>query len=230
MSMVSVVAAHEVRPRFSRSSRSANVVDEARLPHTDGGAERRPGLDSAQAVSSSRDRRPRRSRPRARRTRGPAGYPARVARRLRSPAATRSRASKRAAGNPAAILPLVGGEIGVSRRKREAVRLPDDLADLDSNREIQVARHPPDHGDLLQVLPSEKRGVGLDLEEELRDDGRHAAKVAGSRGALPSFRDAGDLDGSREPRRVELARLRAGRARPRLRASSRAASSCSRLG
>ena len=104
--------------------------------------------------------------------------------------------------------PLLGGEIRVSRRERQAVGFPHGLSDLDANREVEVPDEATHDRDLLEVLPAEEGGVRLHLEEELRDDGGNAAEVAGTDGSLPAFRDVCDLDRSRKTRRIELFRSR----------------------
>ena len=155
-----------------------------------------------------RDRRRRRSRRRARRAR--ARHASRLSRRRASvsPARRGRRAAKRAFGQERGALALLGREVGVARGEREAVRLAHGLADDEAQRKVQVAHHPADHGDLLQILAAEVRDVGRDLEEELRDDGRHAAEVARADRAFAALGDA--------LRRRPRSRSRPGRSRRRI--------------
>src|SRR6266542_3813312 len=181
-----------------------DVVDQARLPRPDGGAERRPGLDpSRPAHRVGRD-----DLDVVHRESGGLEIPAGILLELLDVAFSRRDSVPRleeSGREPGRQLPLVGREIGVSRGEGEAIRLSDRVAGFDRDREIQIARHPPDHGDLLQVFLAKKSEVGLNLEEELSDDGGHSSKVAGPRGALPAFADAGDLDRRGEIRGIEHA-------------------------
>ena len=69
-------------------------------------------------------------------------------------------------------------QVGVARAQREPVGLAHRGHHDDLDREVEVARHPPDHDGLLGVLLPEERDVGADRVEELRHDRRDPAEVA----------------------------------------------------
>ena len=102
-------------------------------------------------------------------------------------------------------LALAVAKARVAARQREAVGLADGLADLDPHGDVEVADEPPDHGDLLGVLLTEERDVGLGHVEELGHDGRDAGEVLlAARLALQRGADAGDADARGEARRIDL--------------------------
>ena len=74
---------------------------------------------------------------------------------------------------------LLGREVDVARRQREAVGLADGRAGDDLGRDRQVERHPADDHDLLGVLLAEVGVLGADEVEQDRDDRRHPVEVAG---------------------------------------------------
>src|SRR4029077_19627050 len=81
-------------------------------------------------------------------------------------------------------LPVIGRQVRVAGGESEPVGLPDRFTRLDPDREVEIADHAADDGDLLEVLHSEEGGVGLDLVEEPGDDRRDSAKVAGTDSAF----------------------------------------------
>ena len=90
-------------------------------------------------------------------------------------------------------------EVGVARRHRQAVGLADGRQDLDLDREVEVADHPPDHDGLLGVLLAEVGDVGADRVEELGDDRRDPAEVLGAAARRVAAEDLGQ---ARRPRRA----------------------------
>ena len=48
----------------------------------------------------------------------------------------------------------------------------------DVDRQVEVADHAPDAGELLRVLLAEKRDVGAGEVQQLAHDGQHAVEVA----------------------------------------------------
>ena len=94
---------------------------------------------------------------------------------------------------------------GVAARQREPVRLADGRADLDPDRDVEVAHQALDHRRLLRVLLAEVRDVGADDVEQLGDHGRDAVEMAAAAvGALERLGHAADRHGGREARRVDL--------------------------
>ena len=99
-------------------------------------------------------------------------------------------------------------------------RHPDDL-----DAEVEVADHASDDRELLEVLLPEHRQVGVGDAEQLGDDGRDPAEVAGSHRPLEAFGQPARHDVRLEARRVH----RRGRRRvhgvdARLRQASRSSS------
>src|SRR5262249_39638120 len=74
--------------------------------------------------------------------------------------------------------------VGVAHRRM--------AGDLDI--EVEIARHAPDDLELLVILRAENSGVRPDHVEELGDDRRYAAKVAGTKLAGEERRKALNLD------------------------------------
>ena len=91
---------------------------------------------------------------------------------------------------------LLGGQVDVARRERQAVRLADGRAGEDLRRKGQVAGHLADDHDLLGVLLAEVRALRADQVEQDRDDGRDAIEVTGSCRSLERLRDRSDPDAS----------------------------------
>jgi len=78
---------------------------------------------------------------------------------------------------------LLGAEVSVPGRERQAVRVADRRHDGDVQLEVQVRDHPPQHLDLLGVLAAEEGEVRMDDVEQLVDHCGDASKV--SRPARP---------------------------------------------
>lgn len=76
-------------------------------------------------------------------------------------------------------LPLIRRQITVSRAHRETIGLSHrgTFEDLDSH--FEVHDHPPNQGELLIILPTERRQIGLEEAEEPSDDGENAFEMAG---------------------------------------------------
>src|SRR5260370_20955192 len=89
---------------------------------------------------------------------------------------------------------FVGVQIGVARRKRQAVGLAYDRANHAFGVEIQIAHHLRDDAHLLRILAPEISVVRLDDLEQFHYDRGYAAKMAGTRAALEAV--AKSLDGN----------------------------------
>ena len=76
-----------------------------------------------------------------------------------------------------AALALVGIEVRVATRHRDAVGLPHERAAAHVDRQVEIARHLPDHRELLEVLATEERVARPDDREQLRDDRRDPVEV-----------------------------------------------------
>ena len=72
----------------------------------------------------------------------------------------------------------------------------------------QVADHPPDHGELLEILLAEQGDIRPDGQQKLRDDGRDALEVPGPSLPLPAIRHAAHAHGRGEPLRVNISEPR----------------------
>src|SRR5581483_11238709 len=94
------------------------------------------------------------------------------------------------------------GEIAVARRHRKSVGLAHGRHAEDLDRQIEIARQAADHLELLEILLAETGDIGLDLMEELGDDGGDAFEMTGPRRAIEMVREPGDLDLRREPFRI----------------------------
>ncbi len=79
---------------------------------------------------------------------------------------------------------LLRGEIAVAGAEGEAVRVADDGANDQINRDVEIADHGAEHGDLGGVLLTEEGAVGGEDVEELADNRGDAAKVTGPGGAV----------------------------------------------
>ena len=80
--------------------------------------------------------------------------------------------------------PLLGVEVAVAARQRQAVGLADGLAADHLDPEAQVRAHPADQRELLVVLLAEHRHVGPHQPEQLGDHRQHAAR-SGRAGTRP---------------------------------------------
>src|SRR5580765_2425566 len=89
-------------------------------------------------------------------------------------------------------LALVGIQIGVARAHGQAVGLPDDRADYNLYRKIQIARQATDDGGLRGVFLSEEGNIGFDDVKEFGNHCRHPAKVAGTRSPIELLAQAFD--------------------------------------
>ena len=101
---------------------------------------------------------------------------------------------------------LLGAEVSVPGRERQAVRVADRRHDGDVQLEVQVGDHPPQHLDLLGVLPAEEGDVRADDREQLQADRGHAAEVTGTMLALEHRAELRHLDPRLVAGRVELGR------------------------
>ena len=171
------------------------------------------------------------------------GPPARCERRVAT--TTRGRRPRRARRGPTAsdamhsaprrarcAAAVVGGEVRVAARHREAVGLADERAADHLDRQVEVGGHAPDDRELLGVLAPEVGAARPDDREQLGDDRGHAVEVsrAGSRRTDPSVSPS-TCTVVRAARRVHLvdrrartARRRPRRSRPRRRPRGRAGS------
>jgi hypothetical protein len=70
------------------------------------------------------------------------------------------------------------GESGISGRKSEAVIFTDGWVADDLDRHVEVPDHAMDESELLEVLFSKDRKVGLEDIKKLQDDGQDAIKVS----------------------------------------------------
>src|SRR5439155_7636301 len=61
-------------------------------------------------------------------------------------------------------------KVGVARAHRQAIRLADNRASDNLDREVQVAYHAPNDGQLRGIFLAEKARIRLDDLEELGDD------------------------------------------------------------
>ena len=143
----------QLRPRLSIRRTSPNhtamaIAGRARRGRASGTQRRRvEHLDVLEAGAAARRRR-RPRRPRS--TRGDVAPPARR---------RRPRRRGRAARTTAAA-PVAGVEAHVAARHRQAVGLAHDRRADDLDAEVEVARHPADDRELLEVLLAEHRDVG----------------------------------------------------------------------
>ena len=116
---------------------------------------------------------------------------------------------------------LLGAEADVAGGQREPVGLAHRGHDLEAHRDVEVAHHPPEDGDLLGVLLAEVGDVGRDDVEQLADDGADAVEVPGAAlGALEDGARPADADARGEAVGVDLLD-RAGRTGRRRRALGR---------
>ncbi len=100
--------------------------------------------------------------------------------------------------------PVGRAQIAVARRQGEAVRLADRRHADDLGRDVEIAGHPPDHLQLLEVLLAEIGPLALRLVEQLGDDRGDAFEMAGTADATEMVGEAGDLDLGGEARRIDL--------------------------
>ena len=96
--------------------------------------------------------------------------------------------------------PFVGRKIGVPRAHGQPVRFPDNGRAHDLDREMEIANHAPDDGELLKVLFTKYGEIGLDDEEELCHHRAHAAEMVRPAGTAKPSGKAGFLDGHRSVR------------------------------
>ena len=100
--------------------------------------------------------------------------------------------------------PVVARKIGVARAHRQSVLFPDDRRPDDLDAEVEVPRHRADHRQLLVILLSEDRHMGLRREEQLRHHRGDPAEVSGARRAAQPLRNTGHLDERLAPLRVHV--------------------------
>ena len=101
-------------------------------------------------------------------------------------------------------VPLLGGQERIARRERESVGVSNGRQDAELDLESEVADHRPDHLCLLRVLLPEVGPSGTNDREQLEDDRRHAAEVAGTKASLEDRAELGDVDPGLEAGRVHL--------------------------
>ena len=69
---------------------------------------------------------------------------------------------------------------------------------------IEIARHAPDHGELLPVLLPEQGDIGLHLIEQLGHHRGDAVKMARPRGAAQALAHTADCYASGKTRRIDF--------------------------
>lgn len=74
------------------------------------------------------------------------------------------------------------------------------------DREIEIANHAPDDGQLLVVFFAKNGGTRLDQVEELEDDEANAVEMAGAGGSAEGFRKRGFADAEGVAEKVEAGR------------------------
>src|SRR5579885_2594887 len=85
-------------------------------------------------------------------------------------------------------------EILVARAHGETVRCANRRGRDDGDRHAEIGHHPPDDGELLEVLLAEYGYVRLHYMEELCNDGRDALEVAGTELTVENARESRHLD------------------------------------
>src|ERR1035437_10156840 len=86
---------------------------------------------------------------------------------------------------------LLRRKVAVARAEGQPVRLAHDGAGDEFHGKIKLAHHGAEDGQLRGILLPEVGAVGRDDVEELGDDGRHSAKVAGTVCPVQAVADAG---------------------------------------
>ena len=79
------------------------------------------------------------------------------------------------------LRPLGGREVGVARRKGEAVGFAHGVEEVEFDAEIQVADHAAEHGALLEVFQAKDGVSGAGNPEKLKHHGADAAEMSGPR-------------------------------------------------
>ena len=85
-------------------------------------------------------------------------------------------------------------EVSVARAEREAVSVAHDGAHDDFGGEQQIGSHAPQDCNLRCVFLAEVGAVGLGGDEQLGDNGGHAAKMAGAGLAVETIAECGNFD------------------------------------
>lgn len=92
---------------------------------------------------------------------------------------------------------LRSGESGISGGKGEAVIFADGRVTDDLDRHVEVPDHAMNEGELLEVLFTKDREVGLEDIKELQDNGEDAVKVSRSGLSAKVFGEEGFRDENR---------------------------------
>src|SRR5438093_3376841 len=72
-------------------------------------------------------------------------------------------------------------KVRIARAHGQSIRLADNRASDNLDREVQVAYHAPNDGQLRGIFLAKERCIGLNNLEELRDNRGHATEVPRAR-------------------------------------------------
>ena len=109
------------------------------------------------------------------------------------------------AGQRQRARPLVRRQVPVAAGQCQSVRFADGRHAHDVHRQVDVAHHGADEGELLVVFLAEVRRVGAGQVQQLEDDGQYPVEEARTAGPLQRLAERPGVDPDRGlPGRVHL--------------------------